>query len=225
MNTTRSQATLPWTIVLTAAMSVGTILVSGCGAGSTVRVPRATVPRAITSVRSLYEAGRYQEVVQAVANSSGAVSPEDRWLAARSYLRLRQVDDARALLSEIEDANPDPAWQTVARLALAQLGENAEDFARARAETEGYPAHPFVQYQLGLALADRREFAEAARAFDRAIAADPSFAYAYYDAGLTYERLDRADVATTRFESFVRLAPEAPERPAVESVLRTMRGR
>jgi len=188
-------------------------------------VPRATVPQPVTSLQSLFEAGRYREVVQVVADSSGAVSPEDSWLAARSYLRLRQVADARAQLRGLEGVNGDSAWPTVARLALAQLDDSPEAFERARADAAAYPGHPFVQYQLGLALADRGEFAEAARAFDRAIGADPSFAYAYYDAGLTYQRLERVDVATTRFETFVRLAPEAPERPAVESVLRTMRGR
>jgi tetratricopeptide (TPR) repeat protein len=72
---------------------------------------------------------------------------------------------------------------------------------------------------------DRREFAAAAAAFDQCISVNPADAYTYYRAGLAYYEINRADLMVTRFESFVRLAPDAPERPEVESILRTARGR
>ena len=55
--------------------------------------------------------------------------------------------------------------------------------------------------------------------------ADPRFAYGYYNAGLTYDRINRPDLAIARLEMFVRLAPGAPERPEVTSILQTVRGR
>ena len=40
-----------------------------------------------------------------------------------------------------------------------------------------------------------------------------------------YDRLNRSDLMIARLEMFERLAPEAPERPEVTSILQTVRGR
>ena len=82
-----------------------------------------------------------------------------------------------------------------------------------------------MQYQLGLAHLRRHDISVAAQAFDRCTQADPWFAYAYYSGGIAYDRLNRTDLAIARLETFERLAPEAPERPEVVSILRTVRGR
>ena len=79
--------------------------------------------------------------------------------------------------------------------------------------------------QPGVAAFERRDFAAAAAAFDECIKAQPTDAYNYYRAGLAYYEIDRADLMVNRFETFVKLAPDAPERPEVESILRTARGR
>ena len=69
------------------------------------------------------------------------------------------------------------------------------------------------------------QYAEAAEQFDRCAAADPMRAYAYYRAGLAYYEIGRTAVMVDRFERFVKLAPDAPERAQVESILNTVRGR
>lgn len=66
-------------------------------------------------------------------------------------------------------------------------------------------------------------FAAAAETLDQCIAAAPRRAYAYYYAGLAYRRIDRVDLMAARFEMFVRLAPDAPERSRVEAILETLR--
>jgi lipoprotein NlpI len=71
----------------------------------------------------------------------------------------------------------------------------------------------------------RREYGDAASAFTKAAQLDPTFAAAHYYAGLANYRGKRIDLMTSNFETFVRLAPNAPERPEVESILRTVRGR
>jgi hypothetical protein len=50
-------------------------------------------------------------------------------------------------------------------------------------------------------------------------------AYAHYYAGMAYNKAKRVDLMATHFERFLKLAPAAPERPVVESVMRTVRGR
>jgi len=54
---------------------------------------------------------------------------------------------------------------------------------------------------------------------------DPTFAAAYYYAGLASSRVKRIDLMANNFGLFIKLAPNAPERPEVESILRTVRGR
>lgn len=175
-------------------------------------------------MQSLFEAGRYADVVGTVAAApEGQARPEDIWLAFMSDVKLARQADARDLLSRLASGS-DEAWHVVARLALALLDGNVEELQRATAAAEAYPSHPFVQCQLGLAHTNRNNFTEAARAFDRCVDANPGFAYAYYFGGLAYDRLERADLTADRLETFLRLAPDAPERPAVESILRTIRG-
>jgi len=65
----------------------------------------------------------------------------------------------------------------------------------------------------------RNEYAAAAEWLDRCIETDPARAYAYYYAGLAYSGLNRVDRMINRFERFIQLAPDAPERPRVESLL------
>ena len=50
-------------------------------------------------------------------------------------------------------------------------------------------------------------------------------AYAHYYAGHSYYETGRIDLMASFFESFLKLAPDAPERTSVESIMRTVRGR
>ncbi len=175
------------------------------------------------SVQGLYESGRYHEVLNSVAAGDG--NAQALWFAAQSSMRLGQPDEAARQFAQVAQAGGGPAWQAVSDLALALLHDNPNEIDRAREAAAAFPSDPFVQYQLGLAHARRNDMSAAAQAFDRSTQADPRFAYAYYNSGLTYDRLNRADLAIARLEMFERLAPEAPERPEVASILQTVRGR
>jgi tetratricopeptide (TPR) repeat protein len=82
-----------------------------------------------------------------------------------------------------------------------------------------------AQYQLGLALEARGENPPAADAFAKAADANPQMAYAHYNAGMNYYKAKRIDRMAVYFENFLKLAPNAPEKPAVESIMRTVRGK
>jgi len=77
--------------------------------------------------------------------------------------------------------------------------------------------------ETGEDLLRQRDFVAAAETLDRCIAANPRRAYAYYYAGMAYRQLDRVDLMADRFDTFVRLAPDAPERPQVETILNSLR--
>jgi tetratricopeptide (TPR) repeat protein len=216
---------------LGATLAVAPLVLSvACvGGGSTRRpvaipgaAPAVTSAAPSTSVQGLYESGRYHEVLNSVA--AGDRSTQALWFAAQSSLRLGQRDEAARQFAQLAQGGS-PAWNVVSDLALGLLNDNADQIDRAREAAAAFPGDPFVQYQLGLAHARRNDMAAAAQAFDRSSQADPRFAYAYYSSGLTWDRLNRADIAIARLEMFERLAPDAPERPEVASILQTVRAR
>jgi lipoprotein NlpI len=84
---------------------------------------------------------------------------------------------------------------------------------------------PEAHYQRGIVFMARQEYGDAVDAFSKATELDPTFAAAYYYAGLANYRVKRIDLMTNNFGVFVKLAPNAPERPEVESILRTVKGR
>jgi tetratricopeptide (TPR) repeat protein len=203
---------------------------AACGGGRSV--PRAapvppdvSTPVADNSVQGLFESGRYAEVIDRVSTAAPAADVEALWLAAHSYASLGQREQAERGFMELSMSTSDPAWQATSQLALAVIGGSAESIDAARQAARAFPTMWFVQYELGLADASRGDFNAAAQAFERVIESRPRFAYAYYQAGRAYNRIDRADLMAARFETFLRLAPEAPERTAVEGILRTIRGR
>jgi tetratricopeptide (TPR) repeat protein len=174
------------------------------------------------TVQGLYESGRYREVVTAV--EAGTTDAEALWFAAQSNLRLDRPEQARRQFALLPSAGGGPQWQAVSDLALALIDGSPGAIDRAREAAGAFPADPFVQFELGVAQARQNDFAAAALAFDRCAEVDPRFAYAYYNAALAYDRLGRSDLMAIRLETFLRLAPNAPERPEVEAILRTIRG-
>ena len=180
-----------------------------------------------TSARALFEAGQYEQAIQAVEQDRqhGMNEPADAYLSAQSYEKLGQPDRAKtefALLERVDD----PAWKLVGRSAVSLIdGDSEQALKTATQAAASAPEFFFAQYQLGLVKAERQDWTGAAEAFERATQIDPTFAYAHYYAGLAYSKVKRADRTATHFEVFLKLAPKAPERPAVESIMRTLRGR
>jgi hypothetical protein len=200
------------------------LIVAACASsqGRTQIARPASVPSS-SSIQTLYESGEDREVVDRVKSSvPTAVSGADRWFAAQSQLRLGLRNDAINDLTALTQTGGDPDVQVAAQLAIGRLTNDEVTLDQARAAAAAYPESLFVQYELGLSYAVRNDFASAARVFDACIAAAPTFAYAYYQSALAYQHLDRPDIMANRFDRFVRLAPNAPERPQVESVLRTI---
>jgi tetratricopeptide (TPR) repeat protein len=204
-----------WVLILIAAACASS-------QGRTEIARPATVPPSST-MQALYESGEDREIVNRVKNTvPTAVTGADRWFAAQSQLRLGLRNDAINDLAALTQTGTDPAMQVAAQLAIGRLTNDEATLGQARAAAGAYPESLLVQYELGLSYAVRNDFASAARIFDACIATAPAFAYAYYQSALAYQHLDRPDIMANRFDRFVRLAPNAPERPEVESVLRAI---
>jgi len=196
------------------------VVVAACGGGrATPRPPAANAPGpapATASAQAHYEAGRYDQAL-AVAGPA----PRDQWFAANSAARLGRAAEVADRLGRLA-ASGDPAWAVVAGLMRARIANDPADLGGALEASLAFPAHPAVQLERGRGHAMRGEQAEAASAFDRAIEADPRLAYAYYYAALAYDAVGQAALAGTRLETFLRLAPDAPEQPEVRSILGTL---
>ena len=172
-------------------------------------------------VRKLFESGKYKEVVE---RTSGDVPPEARYLRALAYRKLDQNDQAKDAFRQLTGAGD--AWRAVGESGIALADGNTDEAvnaARTAVDRNGDLAE--AQFQLGRALDAKGENAEAADAFAKAAERSPQMAYAHYQAGMSFYKAKRVDKMAVYFENFLKLAPNAPERPAVQSIMKTVRGR
>jgi tetratricopeptide (TPR) repeat protein len=179
------------------------------------------------SAQQLFESGQYGEAIRAIGEERerGSSSAEQAFLAGQILLKMDQNDNAKEEFERLA-GSPDATWRLVGESAAALVDNNVGRALETATQAAGAsPGHFQAQYQLGLVHAKREDWTQAAEAFGRASSADPMFAYAHYYAGLSYSRIKRADRTAEHFERFLKLAPKAPERPAVESIMRTLRGR
>ena len=185
-------------------------------------------PRPLTEARRLYDAGKYREAVDvaAAAPTDGPDSGSLVFLSAQSRQKLNDLDGARQAYLQLSGRADTDAWRFVGQSALFLMDKRIDEAVSAASQAvTRAPALAEAQFQLGLAYTSRNDSAGASAAFDKAAQLDPTFAYASYYAGLSYYKLKRIDLTAARFESFLKLAPNAPERAEVESIMRTLRGR
>ena len=187
----------------------------------TLLLAAAARPTAQDDARKLFESGKYQAVIERTAQDD---SPGAQYLKGLAHLKLKQPDEAKESFRRLDRA--DEAWKAVGESAVALVDGNhdgALDAARAAVERNAGLAE--AQYQLGVVLEARGDRPAAADAFVKATQANPQMAYAHFYAAMNFYEAKRVDRMATYFENFLKLAPNAPERPAVESIMRTVRGR
>lgn len=177
--------------------------------------------------QQLFESGQLQPAVEAIAEhrGQGQESAVESFLEGLILVKLNEPARAREAYSRLAALGGE-SWAPVQASALALLAGDTEGARHGALQaTAGSPELPQAHYQLGTVLARFEDWGGAADAFRRAAQLDPNFAYAHYFAGLSFSRAGRADRTSEHFERFLRLAPKAPERPAVETLMRTLRGR
>ena len=175
------------------------------------------------SAQKLFESGKYQEAIDKIKSRPDAPR-EEVYLRALAHRKLGQNDDARQAFESL--AGAEGAWGEVGRSGAAFIEGNqtaAHEAARKAVEMDGNLAQ--ARYQAGLIESARNNHPQAAEAFAKAAELDPQMAYAHYEAGMAYYKAKRVDRMAVYFENFLKLAPNAPEKPAVQSIMRTVRGR
>ena len=185
--------------------------------------PAVALAQDASQVRRLFEAGQYQQAIQ---SADAGASPEALYTAAQSHQKLGASDEARGTYGRLAERPEDDAWHFIG-LSGQQLLDDQTDAALESAQQAVQMAGhvPEAHYQVGLVLAKRQDWRGAAEAFDRAADLNPANAYAHYYGGLMQYRAGRPDRMANHFEQFLKLAPEAPERPEVLQIMKTVRGR
>jgi tetratricopeptide (TPR) repeat protein len=175
------------------------------------------------SPQKLFESGKYQEAIDAVKKQSDA-PPDQVYLRALAHRKLSQNDEAKEAFEAL--GRRDGAWNEIGNSGRALIDGNMNDAAaaaRKAVDADGNSAQ--ARFQLGLVESARNNQQQAADAFARAAELDPQMAYAHYEAGMAFYKARKVDRMAVYFENFLRLAPNAPERPAVQSIMKTIRGR
>lgn len=107
--------------------------------------------------------------------------------------------------------------------ALAKLKRYAEAEALAKGVLEASPTDDMGVQALGHALVSQDKIDEAVARLSAAIAAKPDLAYAYYWRGQAYDKQKKASSMASDFQTFLKLAPNAPEAKLVQAVLAGLR--
>ena len=149
----------------------------------------------VAQVRSLFEAGRYQEVID--TSAAPAAPPEAVYMAAQSYQKIGNNEAAAAAYSRLAELPEGGSWRLIGLSGQSLIG-NQNDEARSFAQqaVDAAPSLPEAHYQLGLVLARVQNWAGAAEAFERRLSdhgEEPSGEGDGHGAGLREQLLQRDD--------------------------------
>ncbi|MCC7125209.1 MAG: hypothetical protein IT178_10205 [Acidobacteria bacterium] len=176
------------------------------------------------SVQQLFESGSFGAVAERAAEGRSG-NPEEIYLAAFALQRSDNLGGAVAEMGRLREQDNE-AWKAIGESGQALL-ENRNDEAvnAARRATELAGDNPFAHYQLGLAATAVNDFNTATQALSRSVELKPDFAYAHYYAGRAFQRQRNLGQASEHYQMFLKLAPESPDKAAVQAIMRTLRGR
>lgn len=174
----------------------------------------------------LYNARKYADaepvLVQAVQGDSENARAHEYLGLAR--LSLGKLDEAEAQLSRAQELAPtsDTVKVGLARVRIEkQQFDGAEESLKSAREING--DNPDVPLYSGALKLAKKEYQGAIVDLNDAIARKPDNAYAYYYAGIAYSALKQQDKMINSFQTFLKLAPDAPQSDKVKSLLRSVR--
>lgn len=173
------------------------------------------------SVQKLLERGALAEAVQRAEAERD--NPESTYLAAQALIKMDDSGRAAEEYARLRESGAED-WTAIGDSGAALLaGDAASALAAAERAIAANGANPYAHYQLGVAASREQNFPRAAEAFGRTVQLKPDLAYGHYYAGLANQKVKQIAKMSEHLETFLRLAPQAPERAAVAAILRTLR--
>lgn len=196
-------------------------LLRSCAMLSVIAFSAGPVAAGQESVQRLMERGALQEAVERASAEGG--NPEATYLAAQALTKMNDNTGAEARYAQLREAGNE-AWKAIGesgvKLVEGNLDAAMEAANRAVAADEG---NPYAHYQAGMVAFRQGNHERAVEALERALSLKSDLAYAHYYAGQAAQRMRQTPKMAEHFTVFLKLAPEAPERQAVQSILRSLR--
>lgn len=137
-----------------------------------------------------------------------------------SLYREGRYAEAEPVLREAASA---PEARAYLAATLERLGRHAEAESEAKAVLAAEPTQPVAVAALGEALVMQEKLDEAIERLSAVLAAKPDVAYAYYWRAQAYHRKKQVARMVDDYTAFLKLAPNAPEAPAVKVLLGSLR--
>jgi tetratricopeptide (TPR) repeat protein len=174
----------------------------------------------------LYQENKFMDAQQVLRQviENDAENPQAHYYLALSLLGLEKLEDAEVEMNLAAEWGlpADKAKVGLARVFMKK-GETAQALTVLNLAEQDDAENSELYYYRGIVKASRQDFAGSAADLEKAIQLEPSNPYSYYYAGMSYSRLKRPDKMVNHFQTFLRLAPKAPEAPKVQSLLRSVR--
>ena len=183
---------------------------------------------------ALSQAGKHEEAI-AKFNEGLAVSPQcfDCYVnIGYSYAQLKDYDKAEAAYKKATEIKPDDpgGYNGLANIYNAQRKFDLATQASAKATelstgTAGAGAAggggggADALFNQGVILWNGGKIAEAKKAFEAAIAANPNHAEAHYQLGMSLVNEGNLQGAATEFDTYLRLAPTGPNAATAKSLV------
>lgn len=103
--------------------------------------------------------------------------------------------------------------------ALARQNKLDEALPIAEEALKAQGTQPMAAAALGNCLVSKKKYDDAIGRMSAIVEADPKVAYAYFWRGQAYQHVGQTERMAQDFETFLRLAPDAPEAASVQQVL------
>lgn len=175
------------------------------------------------SIQKLIERGSLNEAVQKAEGERD--NPESTYLAAQAFGKMNDGGRANEEYSRLRERG-DEDWKAIGESGAALNAGNVDEaMAAATRAVSANGDNPYAQFQLGIVASRQNNSQKAAEAFGRAAEIKPDLAYAHYYAGIANQRIKQIPKMSEHLETFLRLAPDAPERDAAAAILRTLKRR
>lgn len=171
-------------------------------------------------VQRLLERGALEEAVQ---EAGGGDNGENTYLAAQALIKMNNNGGAEERFNRLREAGDD-SWKAIGESGSKLIAGDADGALQAASRAvSANDGNPYAHYQVGLSAYRKNDFQRAVQAFSNALERKSDLAYAHFYAGQAAQKLKQTPKMAEHFQAFLRLAPEAPERQAVQSVLRSLR--
>ena len=150
---------------------------------------------------------------------------------ARSAPRVDDLKDGKALYEQGRYAEAEQRLKGVGAAegraffagAVARQGRGAEALPAAEEALAANPTHDVAVYALGRGLVDQQKWDQVVARMSAVIEKNQRVAYAYYWRAHGYQNTNRGARMLDDFQTFLGLAPDAPEATTVRQLLASFR--